>query len=855
MSDKRVMMFCTKCGEQYEAEADSEHSFCTYCGTQNRTIKKKENRDEQNQSEESHQKKWNAQFDAGQAYRTNSDSSESRNTSDGKYYAAIKEQIHSLTGNLESLNLNQLYSVKKKLEQISTNKRVAKSSILLNFITDSIFEVNEVILKKEEESRKVQARRAELERISAEKKQKKRAERKAKIAKYLEQHNNKYIRFDQKSKTIVFSKYFWKGIIALVLILVVIIAACISIGIYNKDRYDWNDVVLNAIIPKPELPKGEITRNNQSSLDMTLFHASSKDFDEYMQKCLYYGFINDPTTSEFTYDAFNEEGYYVSLSLTSSSNEIQISLSGPKVYGELVWPDNQYASLVPVPKSSVGEIYETENYLSLLIGDMSLEDYNEYVKECIEKGFHENQNVNEKNFSAQNAEGFTVTANYAPFRTVLIEVKEPMHPAAVTIHCRQNWLLNTYDLSCYLNGDFIGIISHGEERTFDLEVKEGQNLLVIYSYDDFDIKGEYRFIGKTQKDFNFEARCRTTSIDIDSEDPSVTVAETTAPLGPSEDFDLDYVDCVPFEKALNDGLKVNGKIVQFRINSYEPESSLGINCWAGEHLNFISEEQLDVDAGDVIIGRITEEPWKFLHSWVINYEVLAINGTKVVSKKEEPSSSDAQASEITLTMGSDDFKGMEYTEAEDNLREMGFTKFLYQTVETEKESKEDTIKKIVITESSSDSSKFSKGDKFSEDAEITLFYYKYKKPARLSYSSNDRETAKEGNSGVFSYIKKGSSYDIYWIIDFDKGYAYYFTEGNGDSTCERVKIESGTLNDAVVVTYHEGGVTWSYYLHFKYVEHPETLIVVDNDNFEWKFSTTNLSAALKIRDTKDMKDY
>lgn len=76
MSDKRVMMFCTKCGEQYEAEADSEYSFCTYCGTQNRTIKKKENRGEQNQSEESHQEKWNAQFDAGQAYRTNSDSSE-----------------------------------------------------------------------------------------------------------------------------------------------------------------------------------------------------------------------------------------------------------------------------------------------------------------------------------------------------------------------------------------------------------------------------------------------------------------------------------------------------------------------------------------------------------------------------------------------------------------------------------------------------------------------------------------------------------------------------------------------------------------------------------------------------------
>ena len=141
---------------------------------------------------------------------------------------------------------------------------------------------------------------------------------------------------------------------------------------------------------------------------------------------------------------------------------------------------------------------------------------------------------------------------------------------------------------------------------------------------------------------------------------------------------------------------------------------------------------------------------------------------------------------------------------------------------------------------------------------FTFFSYKYEAPAAPSpvfYSTNDYETAKKGNTGVFSYRDRGGSYDIYWIIDFDEGYVYYFTDGNGESFCDRLKIESGTLNDKITITYHDGGDTWSYKLHFKYVNHPETLIMVDQNGFEWEYSTTDLDDALGIRNTKTIKDY
>lgn len=123
------------------------------------------------------------------------------------------------------------------------------------------------------------------------------------------------------------------------------------------------------------------------------------------------------------------------------------------------------------------------------------------------------------------------------------------------------------------------------------------------------------------------------------------------------------------------------------------------------------------------------------------------------------------------------------------------------------------------------------------------------------YSTNDYETAKNGNSGVFSYVNRGSNYYTYWIIDFDEGYVYNFTDGNGSETCDRTAIESGDLNDVLITTYHDGNDTWSYGLHFHYKNHPSTLIVQDNDGFEWGCSTTDLSNALDIRDSKIIQDY
>jgi len=98
-------------------------------------------------------------------------------------------------------------------------------------------------------------------------------------------------------------------------------------------------------------------------------------------------------------------------------------------------------------------------------------------------------------------------------------------------------------------------------------------------------------------------------------------------------YEIDYMDAASFENALNEGEEVNGAVVQFDVLEFKPDSALGINCWSGEHLNFISETEPDVKKGDIVVGRVIEEPSKKLGSWKVPYEVIEIKPGVLVEEE------------------------------------------------------------------------------------------------------------------------------------------------------------------------------------------------------------------------------
>lgn len=86
-----------------------------------------------------------------------------------------------------------------------------------------------------------------------------------------------------------------------------------------------------------------------------------------------------------------------------------------------------------------------------------------------------------------------------------------------------------------------------------------------------------------------------------------------------EKISADYGNAEAFEAALNNGDDVEGAIVVFEAGEVHPESALGFNVWAGEHLNFVSDKDTGIKEGDTVSVKILTVE-NTLGSWVLTYE-------------------------------------------------------------------------------------------------------------------------------------------------------------------------------------------------------------------------------------------
>lgn len=99
-----------------------------------------------------------------------------------------------------------------------------------------------------------------------------------------------------------------------------------------------------------------------------------------------------------------------------------------------------------------------------------------------------------------------------------------------------------------------------------------------------------------------------------------------------------YTSAKSFEKALNNDKDVVGKTVTFKVDEVDDDSSDYFNLQAGEHLNFVSENEQDIEKGDTAKVVVTGVK-KSEGSWIINYKLLDVvtNNRKSIATTPTPS--------------------------------------------------------------------------------------------------------------------------------------------------------------------------------------------------------------------------
>ena len=523
-------------------------------------------------------------------------------------------------------------------------------------------------------------------------------------------------------------------------------------------------------------------------------------------------------------------------------------------YGDaekFAWSDILLADVVPEPESRFGEIIgNSSEYLSLYVYRTSAADYGEYVDACKEKGFTVEADQSEQSYYAYNADGYKLSLYYD-------ESNSKMHIGvdAAEQYGTLVWPDSIIASMLPVPASTTGEITQDDDKGFQAYVSntpidEFKNYVAACADRGFNIdayESDESYSAENSEGYKLSVSYQgnsVISISVDEPEYEVSIEIECVENWAFRKYDVDvYIDD-SFEGTIDHGTTETFAVTMSK-GTYE--------------IRFVNAEDDEV-TGTVVIDIHQDESLRYK---------ISCTSTKIDVETIVGTIAEYGEDEAPMPQSASSYKFDNYEDVQKELTDAGFTnisfEILYDIVLGWTDEGE--IENISVDGKTD----FDQGDIFKKDAPIVITYHMKEeddpnKPVEsetpnveedspVFYSTNTYEAAKEGNSGVFSYRDRGNSYDIYWIIDFDEGYVYYFTDGNGDSTCDRLKIDSGTLNDKVIITYHDGGDEWSYSLHFKYVDHPETLIMVDQNGFDYKYSTTDLDDALSLRATKTIKDY
>lgn|GEM_PF-1273931 len=184
----------------------------------------------------------------------------------------------------------------------------------------------------------------------------------------------------------------------------------------------WSDLQLGGIIPEPASTWGDVGVDLDTALSVTLYDFDDAEYKEYVAKIQKLGFTIEAEKTPTTYVAYNNDGYQIRLVI--NDNNFWIHLDAPEQMKDFEWPQYGLATILPKTKSNFGTIYfdNSESFI-VHVGNMSIDDFEEYIKECQNLGFTISHSKSEKHYSASNNNGYELSLRYLGFNKVEISIK------------------------------------------------------------------------------------------------------------------------------------------------------------------------------------------------------------------------------------------------------------------------------------------------------------------------------------------------------------------------------------------------------------------------------------------------
>lgn len=188
----------------------------------------------------------------------------------------------------------------------------------------------------------------------------------------------------------------------------------------------WENIALGYLLPEPPESKGDVHTNAADELWISINDLDSKQYNDYVEACKEMGFTIDAESNSSSYQAYNAEGYELSLSHYGSDADMSIRLEAPMELTTISWPTGTAGQQLPAPNSTTGKFtYEYDDNFFVYIGKTSRSDYAEYVNACSEIGFNVDYSKGEDYYYADNAEGWHISLRYEGNNIMSIDIDAP----------------------------------------------------------------------------------------------------------------------------------------------------------------------------------------------------------------------------------------------------------------------------------------------------------------------------------------------------------------------------------------------------------------------------------------------
>ncbi len=186
----------------------------------------------------------------------------------------------------------------------------------------------------------------------------------------------------------------------------------------------WPQSGLSQMIPGMN-GTGEIYRDGSDMFSADIYGVSKSDYATYVEQCKSNGFDVDVVKDYDSFYAYNAEGYKLALDYYNYDDELSIRLTAPIAMRKITLADNGLGGLLPALPSDMGYIEtETESYMNFYLGEVTREQYDEFVTSCIQSGFDYEYSRSGDYFYGDNGDGVSLTVQYVGNNTIEIMLND-----------------------------------------------------------------------------------------------------------------------------------------------------------------------------------------------------------------------------------------------------------------------------------------------------------------------------------------------------------------------------------------------------------------------------------------------